>query len=537
MAQEPETQDTTFVHTLFDWQNEGTAPSENLKTNGFQGGYKPPASVFNYFWSKVTKAITELQNKVLGVQTGKVDKVTGKGLSTNDYTTAEKTKLAGISESADSVSFTQTKTSGEEIGKININGANTPLYGSPDTHYSSSTIVADSKSATSNSSAVNGLVHINHIENNEVKSSHVIVGTGATQVTASTAGDILLYSTDTTYSEATTSNAGLMSASDKSKVDNMATNIKNGSSPGSLQGVLGATASSSGAFATGLTSEANGVASFAIGESTAANGAYSFASGRYSLVQAGSSASSANGLYTSASGYGQFCVGKYNTLYAGPESTDDTEGTQFIVGVGTSATRSNAFRVTTDGYCRGQRTFTGSGADYAEYFEWIDGNANNEDRRGYFVTLEGNKIRKATAEDDYILGVISANPAIIGNTYSDMWQGVYLTDVFGERLTETVEVPETVDPDTEETIPAHSETRFIVNPEYDPEQPYAGRHERTEWDSVGIVGQLIVVDDGTCEVNGYCKVADGGTATKSNEKTEYRVIKRIDNTHVIIFIK
>lgn len=31
---------------------------------------------------------------------GKVDKVTGKGLSTNDYTTAEKTKLAGIAEGA-----------------------------------------------------------------------------------------------------------------------------------------------------------------------------------------------------------------------------------------------------------------------------------------------------------------------------------------------------------------------------------------------------------------------------------------------------
>lgn len=32
--------------------------------------------------------------------TGKVDKVTGKQLSTNDYTTAEKTKLAGIAAGA-----------------------------------------------------------------------------------------------------------------------------------------------------------------------------------------------------------------------------------------------------------------------------------------------------------------------------------------------------------------------------------------------------------------------------------------------------
>lgn len=31
---------------------------------------------------------------------GKVDKVSGKGLSTNDYTTAEKNKLAGIAANA-----------------------------------------------------------------------------------------------------------------------------------------------------------------------------------------------------------------------------------------------------------------------------------------------------------------------------------------------------------------------------------------------------------------------------------------------------
>ena len=46
------------------WDNQGTEPSTNLKENGFEGGYKPPASVFNWFWSKVMRAITELQNVV-----------------------------------------------------------------------------------------------------------------------------------------------------------------------------------------------------------------------------------------------------------------------------------------------------------------------------------------------------------------------------------------------------------------------------------------------------------------------------------------
>lgn len=34
--------------------------------------------------------------KIKALLAGKVDKVDGKGLSTNDYTTAEKTKLAGL---------------------------------------------------------------------------------------------------------------------------------------------------------------------------------------------------------------------------------------------------------------------------------------------------------------------------------------------------------------------------------------------------------------------------------------------------------
>ncbi|MBS5725078.1 MAG: hypothetical protein KHW59_04760 [Clostridiales bacterium] len=511
-----------FDHELFTWQNEGTAPSENLKTNGFAGGYKPPASVFNYFWSKVTKAITELQTKLSGVDAAKVDKVSGKGLSTNDYTTAEKTKLAGISESADSVAFAPTKTTGEEIGTITINGVDTSLYGSPDTHYESNTVVANTATSQADTAATNGNVYLNHVENSTVKSSHKLTGSGATTVTSDSSGNIVIDSTNTTYEVATTSAAGLMSAADKAKVDGIATNVKNGSNPGSLQTVLGCTASGSGAVAFGQSSSASGAFSFAFGSFAEAAGTDCFSTGNN----------------VTASGRAQAVVGKYNQLYDGPTGTNDTTGTQFIVGVGTgTSARANAFRVTTDGYCRGQNAFSGSGADYAEYFEWLDGNPEDEDRRGYFVTLEGEKIRKATAADTYILGVISATPAMIGNTYSDMWRGMYMTDIFGERLTETVEVTAATDPDTGEVIPAHTETRFILNPEYDPEQPYEGRNDRAEWAAVGIVGQLVVIDDGTCETNGYCTVADGGTATKSEEKTAYRVMERLDATHIRIFIK
>lgn len=59
---------------------------------------------------------------------GKVDKEDGKGLSTNDYTTEDKTKLDGIAESADAVSFTASATSGNKVGTITINGNATNMY-------------------------------------------------------------------------------------------------------------------------------------------------------------------------------------------------------------------------------------------------------------------------------------------------------------------------------------------------------------------------------------------------------------------------
>ena len=54
-----------FTNKIPDWKNEGVEPSEELKTNGFQHGYKPPAGIFNWFWSKVSKCIKEIQEKTI----------------------------------------------------------------------------------------------------------------------------------------------------------------------------------------------------------------------------------------------------------------------------------------------------------------------------------------------------------------------------------------------------------------------------------------------------------------------------------------
>lgn len=53
-----------FINTLPEWKNEGAQPQEELLESGFQAGYKPPAAIFNWFWSLAAKCITELQSNL-----------------------------------------------------------------------------------------------------------------------------------------------------------------------------------------------------------------------------------------------------------------------------------------------------------------------------------------------------------------------------------------------------------------------------------------------------------------------------------------
>lgn len=53
-----------FDNKFSEWGNEGAEPSADLKESGFTAGYKPPASIFNWFWNKVIKSITEIQTKL-----------------------------------------------------------------------------------------------------------------------------------------------------------------------------------------------------------------------------------------------------------------------------------------------------------------------------------------------------------------------------------------------------------------------------------------------------------------------------------------
>lgn len=217
------------------------------------------------------------------------------------------------------------------------------------------------------------------------------------------------------------------------------------------------------------------------------------------------------------------------------------------VGNGTSASRNNAFRISTTGNVYAQGNYNTGGADYAENFEWLDGNEAGENRVGLFVTLDGEQIAIANANDDYILGVVSANPAMIGNS-DEVWHGKYLRDPFGRLLTQKAEYSvlkkkpvidengtETGEYTDAGTGAVYLENRFILNPDYDPSKQFITRADRNEWDAIGMFGVLTVWDDGTCQVNGCCRPADGGIATAS-ESSGYRVIHRVaENIVKIIF--
>jgi hypothetical protein len=175
-----------------------------------------------------------------------------------------------------------------------------------------------------------------------------------------------------------------------------------------------------------------------------------------------------------------------------------------------------------DGEAFADGSWTGGGADYAEFFEWADGNLDEEDRRGLSVVLDAGKIRPATQDDAAaaILGVVSANPTVVGDAAWNHWVGRYLRDDYGSYVMEDYEVWEWTEtitkpgggPNAQETTEdkLHSyafdgvpdgvvvpddktvtiQQRRKLNPDYDPDTEYVPREDRAEWSTIGLMGKL-----------------------------------------------
>lgn len=198
------------------------------------------------------------------------------------------------------------------------------------------------------------------------------------------------------------------------------------------------------------------------------------------------------------------------------------------------------FHVAHDGTVLGRAFESFTSAGYAEYFEWEDGNAGEEDRRGLLVSFgsEGGKIQIANqSAEDEIIGIISTQPCVIGNAASTQWKNKYLTDAFGKEYTQEIECPEILDEEGNVIQEAHTLIEPILNPDFDPEVEYIPRESRPEWALVGLLGQIVVCDDGTCEAGKYCVCGEGGKATASEGRNGWRVLERIDESHIKVFFK
>ena len=221
-----------------------------------------------------------------------------------------------------------------------------------------------------------------------------------------------------------------------------------------------------------------------------------------------------------------------------------TTDSLFVVGNGTYGTteldrnESNALECRTTGSLAIGGSLIQNASDYAECFEWDDGNKDKEDRIGYIVTLEGNKIRFADSTDD-ILGIISGTAGIIGNAAELDWKDRYLTDEYGRIIYDEIELEQTTcDPNDPEKEIVETIRRKVprINPDFDSTLEYVPRTERPEWGVVGLMGQIYVRDNGLAVIGGYVTPTQG-IATPSLEPTRMRVMERI-NDHVIrVFFK
>ncbi|KUP21963.1 hypothetical protein AWJ19_05985 [Paenibacillus sp. DMB5] len=262
------------------------------------------------------------------------------------------------------------------------------------------------------------------------------------------------------------------------------------------------TASGTASHAEGLQTTASGPSAHAEGVSTLASGLYAHAEG--ASTTADGQASHAEGFMTQAFGANSHAEGENTTVtpgHPGSHIMGQNGSTRFAyswhlaggLDVGPSLNSAVIEGATGNLYLDGT-VISPAAADYAEMFETSDGQALEP---GYFVTFDGasEKIRKANAEDDYILGVVSGRPAILADASDLRWHKLFVMDEWDRIQYQEVEVPEVRDTEGNVVRAASSKTEPVLNPEWNAAEEYIPRIERDEWVAVGVIGKLLVRDD------------------------------------------
>lgn len=313
---------------------------------------------------------------------------------------------------------------------------------------------------------------------------------------------------------------------------------------GSISIGVGCESSHNSSVALGSYNIASGSASFSTGVSTKSNGSASFSTGIYTEAAV---------IGTAVFGYGNIASGGYS-ISAGQNSEifDD-----YSVGLGYSATaitktNSNQNLTIKFDYQNGNGYFDGAAdlgaADYAEYFETTSGEAIEA---GLFVSFsEG--LETIEPGNREILGIVSANPAVVGDSAYLHWNQKYLMDDFGRYIYQDVEIEEftgkykeTFDENgnlvSKEKINVQKIVQDrILNPDYDPNVEYISRSERPEWVPIGLLGKLYVysADGEILKVGDYVTSDSNGKAVKClrSDPDSYRVME-VKESIVRVFFK
>ena len=297
-----------------------------------------------------------------------------------------------------------------------------------------------------------------------------------------------------------------------------------------------------GSHAEGIRTEASGEGSHAEGGNTTASGFISHAEGDFTT--ASGDRSHAEGLNTEASGEASHAEGRST-------STNNMTGAHIMGQFGDACApfswnmangtnldnKSISARILNDGAACFSSVIIDSPCpctDFAEMFETAEEDGIDV---GYFVAFNGesDKIRKATSNDNFILGITSAAPALLAGAAELNWSKKYITDEWGRVQYHEVTAPAVTDKEGNIIVPERTESQPVLNPEWQSTREYIPRLKRPEWVAVGLLGQLPVRDDGTCKAGSFCKPNDEGIATASS--TGYRVIKRTSENQVLVIFR
>ena len=173
------------------------------------------------------------------------------------------------------------------------------------------------------------------------------------------------------------------------------------------------------------------------------------------------------------------------------------------------------------GYADG--SFNGGGADYAEMFEWNDGNPNDGDRVGLFVKISSDGVlpngKIEVGGDGMIIGPVSSRPGMVVNNPGMRWNSKFVVDDFGRFVLD-------------------ADGNVQISPNYDSTLDYQGRTGRKEWTPIALKGRVRVRASTNIGIYPSNKsgltvnVNTDGTVSDAGSKGKYKVLQVVKQKEI-----